>query len=229
MAALPKIIYDNQRSDSLVSSLRRKRFAFFKNLIKSAPDTLKILDIGGTLEFWVDSGFLADLLKNNDIYITILNITESQSNHPNITTTVGDATNLRQFKDGEFDIVFSNSVIEHLFTYNNQILMAEEIKRIGKRYFIQTPNKYFPIEPHFQFPLFQFLPLSIKILMIRNFQLGWRKKAATKEQAVKTVTEIRLLDNKEIQSLFPNSKIYKEKFFGLTKSLIAYYGWEITN
>ena len=225
MALLPKVIYDNQRSDSLVSFLRRKRFAFFKSLIQSAPDTLNILDIGGTLEFWVNSGFLADLLQIKEINITLLNIKEYQSNHPNIKTAIGDATNLKQFRDGEFDIVFSNSVIEHLFTYENQLLMAAEIKRISKRFFIQTPNKYFPIEPHFQFPLFQFLPLSIKVILIRNFKLGWRNKAATKEQAVKTVTEIRLLGKKELNKLFPNSKIYQEKFFGLTKSLTAYYGW----
>ncbi|MCJ8283584.1 MAG: class I SAM-dependent methyltransferase [Rivularia sp. ALOHA_DT_140] len=148
-----------------------------------------------------------------------------QSNHPNIKTAVGDATNLSQFGDKEFDIVFSNSVIEHLFIYDNQVKMASEIKRIGKRYFIQTPNKYFPIEPHFQFPLFQFFPLSMKVMLIRNFQLGWRKKAETKQKAVETVTEIRLLGIKELHNLFPNSKIYKEKFAGLTKSLTAYYGW----
>lgn len=225
MPVLPKAIYDNQRSDSLVSSLRRKRFAFFKSLIQSAPDTLNILDIGGTSEYWVSSGFLTDLLKVKNIKITLLNIKECESHHPNIKTAVGNATNLRQFKDGEFDVVFSNSVIEHLFTYDKQVLMADEIKRTGKRFFIQTPNKYFPIEPHFQFPLFQFLPLSMKVLLIRNFQLGWRKKAATKEQAVNTVTEIRLLDKAELKKLFPNSNIYKENFLGLTKSLTAYYGW----
>ena len=225
MAVLPKFIYDNQRCDSLVSSLRRKRFTFFKSLIHSIPDTINILDIGGTLDFWLDSGFLADLLKVKDVKITILNIKEYHGNHPNIKTYIGDATNLINFRNGEFDIVFSNSVIEHLFTYENQTLMAEEIKRIGKRYFIQTPNKYFPIEPHFQFPFFQFFPLSLKVIMIRNFQLGWRKRAANKEQAVNTVTEIRLLGQKEIKSLFPNSQIYKEKFFGFTKSLTAYYGW----
>lgn len=225
MAVLPKIIYDNQRADSLVSSLRRKRFAFFKSLIESAPQNLNILDIGGTIEFWVNSGFLEELQKIKQIKITILNIKESESNHPNIKITIGDATNLKRFKDREFDIVFSNSVIEHLFSYRNQLLMAAEIKRISKRYFIQTPNKYFPVEPHFQFPLFQFLPLSMKVTLIRNFQLGWRKKAATKQQAIETVTEIRLLGKKELNKLFPNSKIYQEKFLGLTKSLTAYYGW----
>ena len=225
MPVLPKVVYDNQRTDSLVSSLRRKRFAFFKSLISSVPGNLNILDIGGTVEFWVKSGFLADLLQIKNITIALLNIEDYQSNHPNIKTAVGDATNLSQFRDEEFDIVFSNSVIEHLFTYDNQVLMANEIKRIGKRYFIQTPNKYFPIEPHFQFPLFQFLPLSMKVNLVRNFQLGWRKKADSKEKAVEIVTEIRLLDKKELQSLFSNCKIYKEYFFGLTKSLTAYDGW----
>ncbi|MEL6457650.1 MAG: class I SAM-dependent methyltransferase [Cyanobacteria bacterium J06636_27] len=225
MPLLPRVIYDNRQKNSLVFSLRRKRFGFFKSLIDTIPYSLNILDIGGTLEFWIESGFLEELLHLKDIQITLLNIEYSYSNNPHIKTIIGDATNLSQFKDREFDIVFSNSVIEHLFTYDNQIKMAEEIKRIGRRYFIQTPNKYFPIEPHFQFPLFQFLPLSIKIILIRNFQLGWRKKAKSKQKAIETVTEIRLLGQKELQKLFPGSKIYKEKFATLTKSLTAYDGW----
>lgn len=66
----------------------------------------------------------------------------------------GDATNLSQYSDKSFDIVFSNSVIEHLYTKENQISMAKEVNRVGKNYFIQTPNYWFPIEPHWVFPSF---------------------------------------------------------------------------
>lgn len=226
MLKLPQKIYDNQSPNSLVTALRKKRFAFFKTLIPPAPHQLKILDVGGTVNFWHQSGFLSELSQTRDVTITILNLAEETTNYPNIKTVVGDATNLKQYSDQEFDIVFSNSVIEHLFTYENQQKMASEIKRVGKRYFVQTPNLYFPIEPHFQFPLFQFLPLSIKVFLISNFDLGWRRKAETIQQAIKTVTEIRLLSKPEIMSLFPHAKIFEEKFFGLTKSLIAYDGWE---
>lgn len=55
---------------------------------------------------------------------------------------------MKQFQDNEFDAVFSNSVIEHVGDYEAQRQMANEIMRVGKRYFVQTPNFYFPIEPH---------------------------------------------------------------------------------
>jgi 2-polyprenyl-3-methyl-5-hydroxy-6-metoxy-1,4-benzoquinol methylase len=71
-----------------------------------------------------------------------------------------------QFQNDEFDIVFSNSVIEHVGSYEEQNLMASEVRRVGKRYFIQTPNLFFPIEPHFLFPFFQFLPLDYRVTLI---------------------------------------------------------------
>ena len=74
--------------------------------------------------------------------------------HQNFKSIKGDATNLSNFKDNQFDIVFSNSLIEHLYTYENMKLMANETMRVGKKFFVQTPNKYFPIEPHYFFHFF---------------------------------------------------------------------------
>ncbi len=67
-----------------------------------------------------------------------------------------DGTQL-PFGDREFDIAFSNSVIEHV-PPELQAAFAAEVSRVADRYFVQTPNRYFPIEPHYQLPLFQFLP-----------------------------------------------------------------------
>ncbi len=217
--------YDNQRPDSLASTLRKKRFALFKSLLTSTPTPLKILDVGGTQKFWMQSGFLSEF---DNIEITIMNIKHIPVTVPKLKSIVGDATNMKQFQDREFDIVFSNSVIEHVGDYNAQMRMAEEIKRIGKRYFLQTPNLYFPIEPHFVFPFFQFLPLSLKMWLITHFKLGWRGPVKDKQKALETVTEIRLLSKQEVINLFPNATIFEEKFLGLTKSFIAYEGWTST-
>ena len=128
-------------------------------------------------------------------------------------------------KDASFDVVFSNSVIEHVGTYQDQIQMAKEVRRVGKRYFVQTPNKYFPLEPHFLFPLFQFLPINIRVLLLQNFKLGWFSKTPDKVKAREIVESIRLLDKREFISLFPNAELYEEKIFGMTKSFVVYGGW----
>jgi hypothetical protein len=73
----------------------------------------------------------------------------------------GDARSL-ELPDQSFDIVFSNSVIEHVGTWEDQHAFARETARVGKRYWIQTPNKHFPIEPHMNFPYFQFLPRALQ-------------------------------------------------------------------
>jgi len=100
--------------------------------------------------------------------------------------------------------------------------MANEVARIGKQYYIQTPNRYFPIEPHFVFPFFQFLPISIRVWLVQNFKLGWFPKIPDYQKALLEVTSIRLLTKSEVQVLFPDAEIFEEKYFGLTKSFVAH-------
>lgn len=214
----------HENNYSISTRLRKKRFAFFKSLIPSVPYSLKILDVGGTEAIWYKEGFcdpnMIDLVK-----ITILNKREVPVNHANIKAMAGDARDMKEFKDGEFDIVFSNSVIEHVGAYEDQIQMAKEIKRVGKKYFVQTPNLYFPIEPHFLFPFFQFFPLQIKVWILTHIPIGRRsKRIIDREQAKQIANRVKLLSKKEVQKLFPEASIFEEKFFGLTKSLAAYEG-----
>lgn len=211
-----KYIADNKNPNSLSSYFRRKRHQLFLNLIKN-NGIKTILDIGGTESYWKQ---YSDLLGNQKIIL--FNLTRENCDLPNFDSVVGDATNLEQFGDNQFEFVFSNSVIEHLFTWENQILMANEIRRVGKGYFVQTPNKYFPLEPHFLFPFYQFFPNSIKLFLLRNFNLGHISKISNKENAQMQIDEIRLLSKKDLKELFPDAEIYKEKFLFFTKSIVAY-------
>jgi len=186
-------------------------------MIKDAPKPLKILDAGGTENFWVQMGFTSPA----EAQITILNINKIKTSYPNFNFIQGNAKDLNMFKASEFEIVFSNSVIEHVGAYNDQKKMADEIIRVGKAYFVQTPNYYFPIEPHFLFPFFQFLPEKIKILMAMNFNLGWFEKSRTKEDAVNIIDSVHLLKFNEFRELFPDAKIEKEKLAGFVKSFVA--------
>jgi hypothetical protein len=204
----------------LQTKMRKKRFEFFKTFITPLPYPLSILDVGGTQEFWEKMEFIRD-----DIKVVLYNLSnEEVVVYPSLTSIIGDGRNMLEFKDQEFDIAFSNSVIEHLGTYESQRQMADEIQRVGQRYFVQTPNRYFPIDPHVLLPLFQFLPFRVKVFILAHFRSPWGWKIASQEEAVQYVNEIRLLTEKELRSLFPEAKIYKEKFLGFTKSLIAYKG-----
>lgn len=209
------------RDDSFIIRVRRKRIAFFKDLATHLPKPVRILDVGGTALFWEKMG-LAD---DPDYQVTVLNLSESESSHTNITIVVGDARGMGEFEDGAFDVAFSNSVIEHVGGLDEQRRMAEEVIRVGRRYFVQTPNRSFPFEPHFLFPFFQFFPLALKVFLIRHFSLGWYPKIPDKEEATRAAKSVRLLNRSEIEDLFPDGNISEEKFFGLTSSFIVLGGW----
>lgn len=217
-------IYDWRRSATWANRLRNKRFDFLRSLIDEtqAIDKLKILDVGGTPLFWEKCGFSKQELAQ--MQIIFLNIEEVECS--NFEFILGDAKNMTQFKENDFDLVVSNSVIEHVGDYDCQHQMAEEIKRVGKRYFIQTPNLYFPVEPHFLVPFFQFFPNSLRVWLLTHFSLGWYAKIDDIQQAKKLATETQLLSKKKFTNLFNEASIYEEKVLAITKSFIAYNGWE---
>lgn len=207
---------DNRDPNSLASRLRAKRSEQFKSLLDSLPRPLNILDVGGRQTVWET----IRLVDQPDVHITILNLEQEECRHRNVHSVVGDARDMRGFHDRQFDIVYSNSVIEHVGAIDQMVRMASEVRRVGRRYFVQTPYRYFPVEPHFVFPMFQFLPLSIRTLMVQNFNLGWIARQPDREQAANEVRSINLLSRRELQSLFPDGQMMEERLLGLTKSLI---------
>lgn len=196
---------------------RERRFQFFLSQINKIPRPLKILDIGGTQFFWEKMNFT----NEPDISFTLANLYPQDAPGRNFKCIVADATKL-PFDDNEFDIVFSNSVIEHLFTRENQRQMASEVRRVGKNYFVQTPNLYFPIEAHWLFPYFQFLPKQMRVVMTQHLDLGGYPKTNDRAAAVKRVEEVKLLSKRLMQQLFPDGECYEEKFYSFTKSIIMY-------
>ncbi len=220
-------IYDNRRADSWATQLRQRRFALLNSLISSLPKPIKILDVGGKSKFWENMGFLSQ--DTPDIEITLLNMSfaEIGTLHPRLNHVIGDAREMKQFEDQEFDIVFSNSVIEHVGDLTDQAKMADEVKRVGKRYFIQTPNFYFPIEPHFVFPCFHWLPVRLRVWLVMHFALGWFGQFQNEQDAILAVKSIQLLRKQDFVKLFSDAVLYEEKVLGLTKSLIVRQGWTL--
>ena len=130
------------------------------------------------------------------------------------------------FADQSFDIVFSNSVIEHVGGQEAQIRFAREISRVGRGYWVQTPNRYFPIETHLLTPFVHLLPRSARAFIVRRFTVWqWlhRPDAEHRRYYVEHfISDIRLLSAQELQALFPDAVIIRERFLMFTKSLIAY-------
>ncbi len=214
-------LLDPNNSKSLNQKFREKRFAFFKTQLQKihSGKPIEILDIGGTESYWERMNFT----ENDSVNITLLNLTTAPVKYKNFSSIKGDACDLSDFEDKKYDIVFSNSVIEHLFSYENQVKMANEVRRVGKYYYIQTPNFYFPLEPHWLFPFFQFLPFNTRVHLTKNFNLGHYKKSVTKEAAIRRVSEVHLLTEKEMKKLFPEGKVYRENLLGLVKSVAMYH------
>jgi SAM-dependent methyltransferase len=188
--------------------------------VDSLPGVVSVLDIGGTQQYWQSMAPEAALLRR--VRVTLLNLEPQAVSAPNFTSLVGDARAMPQFADRQFDLVFSNSTIEHLGSSAAQQAMAAEVRRVGQGFYIQTPNRYFPLEPHFLFPGFQFLPLGVRAWLVRHFKLGWFPRIVDRRQARAEVAAIRLLGETEFRALFPGAAIYKERYCGLTKSFVAY-------
>lgn len=207
---------------SMQLKFRQKRFAHFLSLLQSIKPadgkTIRILDIGGTETYWK----MVDFENFKNMKITLLNLQAKPISNPLFESVVGDACNLSEYKDKQFDVVFSNSVIEHVGDFEMQKKMAKEFRRVGKNYYLQTPNYHFFFEPHWRFPFFQFLPVGTRIFLTDNFDLGNYTKAKNKKVAKSRVDNVKLLTVKQMKKLFPEAKFYPEKFLGMTKSIVMY-------
>lgn len=220
MLTIKKLLSSSDNPESIGNKFRSRRFFVFETLIEEnfpLGCELKILDVGGAAYFWRDK----DFLKKYRVKIVLLNLEASETGHPQLESVIGDATDLSDYENDSFDLVFSNSVIEHLYTWENQVKMAKECVRVGKKYFIQTPNKHFIVESHYTLPFAQYLPKKLLLDILTKTKLSQTRKwdpAAAKQY----LEEIRLLTGKEMNKLFPKSTIYKEKFLGMTKSFVAH-------
>ncbi len=195
---------------NLASPFRKKRFQEFLEVLEvRASDS--ILDVGGLAETWEGTA-----LEQN---VTILNLRLSENRPKPFRWIEADACAMDMIDDQSFDIVFSNSVIEHVGDLTRQRELANEVRRVGKKYWVQTPYKHFPLEIHFLFPFLQYLPHDLRIEVAKAWPFSYSKML--KLDPVYEAEHIWLLDRSRFRSLFPDAQILSEKFMGITKSLIA--------
>ncbi len=191
-------------------SMRRKRM---KKLLEHFEfnATTRILDVGGSIDWdWGDIGV--------DPSVTVINL-YPPSEVGLLNYIQGDACDMHMFKDQEFDLVFSNSVIEHLPSYEDQFRMASEIQRVGRAYWVQTPHRHFPLELHLCFPFVQYLPVEWRVAFSRVWPFSFEKMRG---RSAENDARVILLTKRQFKNLFPGGMLICERFAGLTKSLIIW-------
>jgi 2-polyprenyl-3-methyl-5-hydroxy-6-metoxy-1,4-benzoquinol methylase len=202
------------------NKFRNARFTRFLGIVDDVASTVspvRILDLGGTLDFWLTT---PELWQGRDFHVTLINMFPQTPPDDRFTCVIGNAC-ATDFADQSFDIVISNSVIEHVGRWRDMGRMANEIRRLAPRYFIQTPNYWFPLEAHSRFPLFHMMPEPWRIRLILARGTGFYGKANNLDEAMEHVENAILLDSKRFQHLFPDAVIERERVLGMTKSLIA--------
>lgn len=175
-------------------------------------DATRICDVGGTTQNW---GYIPEKPQ-----VTICNINIKDEERGRFIFRRADGTKL-PFENDSFDIAFSNSVIEHVGDWERQKAFAEEMRRISKNYYVQTPNRWFFVEPHFIAPGIHLLPRALYRRLIPFFSAWFWTHRPPREEVDSVFEEIRLLDRDEVRTLFPDAEIVEETFLGMTKSFIA--------
>jgi Methyltransferase domain len=218
----------DQLTQGLSDRFRSKRDGQLRATLVECPrqsERLRVLDIGGRASYWQRVGF--DFLRDLNVEITILNLNAHEmENAPGVPPgllayAAGNGCAL-DYPDGHFDLVHSNSVIEHVGLWRDICAFARETRRVARRFYVQTPNYWFPVDPHYwRLPLFHWLPRPWRAGLVRALPLAHAGRAHNTRDAYSLVDAARLLTRGQMRCLFPEAKIHVERFLMLPKSFTA--------
>lgn len=189
--------------NTLSSESRQRKMDLFQRTFAPNEST-RILDIGGEANDHASQLIELHPWKQN---LTVLNImpehlAKINERYPEITTLAGDARQI-EFPDQSFDIVFSNAVIEHVGGFEDQQRMAREVMRVGKAWFITTPNRWYPFEFHTRLPLIGWLPAPMMQAAARVVSYNHVHRRYSSGNRTHTW----LLSGREMRKLFPGSRV----------------------
>lgn len=200
---------------SVAATFRRRRWQM---LTAEFPDleSMSVIDLGGRASTWLGAP-----VRPANVHIVNLEPPEEGATPNWIQVEHGNACELSaSVLERGYDLVFSNAVLEHVGGHANRSAFAASVHRLAARHWIQTPYRYFPIEPHWLFPWFQHLPIAVRAQISRHWPLV-HTRASTRSQALQQVMEVELVSKTEMAAYFPNSLMLSERLGPFTKSLIA--------
>lgn len=192
---------------------RKKRLRWFREWFP--PEACRtIVDVGGTPQIW-------DMLRYPSAISLVNSDTHEVAPSNGYATAVADGRML-PFQNRAFDLAFSNSVIEHVGGWADMERFASELRRVGSSYFCQTPNKWFPIEPHLGTIFLHWFPwLLNQYLVVRYLTLWGLINKPSRAATANSLSGIHLLTRSQIERLFPDAHIVTERFLLLPKSYTA--------
>jgi hypothetical protein len=206
---------------------RARRLKLFNEFMKSITGPIRLVDLGGTVKFWESWGLAKQPLLN----VTLVNnhdLDKQYSNDPialpNIRRLGADVLTLTAADFAQFDVIFSNSLIEHLPGRELQRQLAQAIIDSGRPYFLQTPNKRSPLDPHFPrpyVPFFAAYPRSVQARLLSWSALGSSSVAPSYDAALARLQNYYPLTTRDVRQLFPNARIVIERPLGFPMSIIA--------
>ena len=199
---------------SLGESRRLRRWEWLR---AAFPDieSMSVIDLGGTVEAWLRAP-----VRSASVHV--VNLEPSPKEVPSwIRADQADACDLpSHISDGRYDLVYSNSVIEHVGGHIQRMRFAEAVHKLAERHWVQTPYRYFPIEPHWLFPGFQFLPLTVRAELSRRWPLV-HTRSQSWDEGLSAAMGVELLSRAEMAYYFPDSTLQYERIAGFVKSLIV--------
>jgi len=197
--------------------VRRKIFKLFMHIVRPAPDT-SVLDLGVTSDsIHPESNYFESFYPYHQ-RLTCAGTEDGshlEEKFPGVRYIRVTAGQKLPFKDREFDVVFSSAVVEHTGSNAGQRFFIREICRVGRLFFITTPNRWFPVEMHTGLPLLHYLPQS----WFRKLLRGTRYDFWSREE------NLNLLTARNLQNLFPaaaSPRLAKVKILGIPSNLVAY-------
>ena len=206
---------------------RGRRLKLFNKFMGSITGRVRLIDLGGTAAFWENWG----LAKQPLLDVTIVNDHHQDKTHehepirlPNVHNLRADVLTLTATDLAEYDVIFSNSLIEHLPGPQSQRQLAQAIIDSGRPYFLQTPNKSSPVDPHFPrpyVPFFAAYPRPLQARLLSWSALGSGSVAPSYEAALVRLANYHPLTARGVRQLFPQARIVMERPLGVPMSIIA--------